>query len=88
MLTDFDINNDYTDYRINNVYTDYHVINSQIYWEVNIFALFLLFDIILKVKFVFSQVDFVHNIFCKALTETFDAQKHDYGWGHKTLKIV
>ena len=39
-------------------------------------------------KFLFFQVDFVHNIFCKALTTVFDTQKDGYGWGRKVLKIV
>ena len=35
-----------------------------------------------------EEVDFVHNTFVASLLSTFDAHKHDYGWGHKRLVII
>lgn len=35
-----------------------------------------------------EEVDFVHNTFTASLLSTFDAHKHEYGWGHKRLVII
>jgi hypothetical protein len=35
-----------------------------------------------------EEVDFVHNIFMNTLLNTFETHKHEYGWGHKSLKMV
>jgi len=35
-----------------------------------------------------EEVDFVHNIFINELKRTFNTHKREYGWEHKTLKIV
>ena len=61
-------------------------------WILNLIFILLLVSmndyIFLSWLFLISQVDFVHNIFCKVLTDTFEIHKQDYGWCHKTLKIV
>ena len=35
-----------------------------------------------------AQVDVLHAQFCDALVKLFDSHKADYGWAHKTLRVV
>ena len=35
-----------------------------------------------------AEVDALHRRFCEALVGLFDKHKADYGWAHKTLRLV
>jgi hypothetical protein len=34
------------------------------------------------------RVQDMHDAFCDEIVRIFDRNKHHYGWGHKTLRIV